>query len=90
MPAPYYLPFILPERYQAFLRLEDSDLPDTYDESLKLHTEQKLQRGRMGLDVREVQVDPDEFARYCGARGIAADGLHLLHFTEEKVAGNNY
>lgn len=90
MCEPYFLPLIHAVQYDAFRSLLGDDLPNTYDEWLQLHANEKRERSMVGFDVREIQVDPHEFARYCGARGIAADGLRLLHFAAEKGSGNRY
>ena len=55
-----------------------------------LHAKQKLERGQVGYVVKEININPSEFGRYCGARGIAPNGIALLNFTAEKFAGNNY
>ena len=56
----YPLPYIAPHNYDSFRRLSGSDLPDSYDEWLQLHTKEKRERGQVGYDVQEVQVDPSE------------------------------
>lgn len=86
----YFLPLIARQDYETFRRLNGSDLPDTYDEWFKLHSKEKLERGQVGYMVEERHVDPREFVRYCGARGIAPTGLNLLRFVEGNAAGENY
>ena len=86
----YFLPLLSPQHHETFRGLPGSDLPDTYDEWFKLHTKEKLERNQVGFDVVEIQVDPNEFVRYITPRGIAGDGLRLLHFADEKGRGNRY
>lgn len=83
-----FLPVIIRQQYELFRKLPQSDLPNTYDEWLNLHTNIKRERGQMGFNIREVQIDPHQFAEYCRSRGIAADGLRLSHFAREKGLGN--
>lgn len=91
MLGPDPLPNISSERnYQAIRRLPGSDLPDTYNEWLQASTEARRERAQAGFDVRLVEIDPNEFGRFCASRGDPADGKRLLDFTKEKFAGNRY
>ena len=90
MREPYPIPFITPQHFDAFRRLLSPDFPNSYDEWFKLHTKEKLERGQVGYDVLETQVDPDEFPRYCRARGVTPNRKTLLDFAFEKAAGNHY
>jgi hypothetical protein len=85
---PYLLPRVSRQNYQTLHGLPGSDLPDTYDEWFKLFTKQKLERGQAGFDVHEIEIDPHEFAQYCGERGIPPDGHRLLDFANEKGVGS--
>ena len=87
---PYPLPFLGREDYETFRGLNGSDLPDTYDEWFKLHSKQKLDRSRVGYVVKEIQVDPNEFVRFCATRRIVPNGDSLLKFAFGKNAGENY
>jgi hypothetical protein len=87
---PYLLPAIFRRDYEAFSRLNGSDLPETYDEWLKVHAEMKARSGRAGFIVEERQVDPREFVRYCSPRGLAPNRNSLLIFVQEKAAGRKY
>lgn len=84
----YFIPRIDRVQYELFRELNDSDFPDTYDEWLKLFTEERQQRLRLGFEVLEVAVDPHNFAAFCRPRGMAptVDGLHK--FADELGRGN--
>ena len=84
----FWYPRIASHHYKTLRGLDGSDLPDTYDEWLKLATKIKLERGRMGFDVREVEINPHEFVSFCSARGIAPHGASLLSFSVEKGSRN--
>jgi hypothetical protein len=60
------------EDYDAFKRLSlnDPDLPHTYDEWLKVATEQIAKSEAGGLVVDRIVVDPQQFAAFCKAGGI--------------------
>jgi hypothetical protein len=88
--GPQLLPLIFQRDYDAFGRLNDSDLPKTYDEWLKVHAKMKVQRGQAGYIVEECQVDPREFVRYCSPRRLAPNIESLLIFVREKAAGKKY
>jgi hypothetical protein len=90
MRTPDPLPNISSRNYQAIRSLSGSDLPDTYDEWLQASTKDRRERAQAGFDPRLIEIDPNEFARYCAARGEPADGKRLLDFTGEKFAGNRY
>lgn len=87
---PYLLPSIFRQDYEAFSRLNGSDLPETYDEWLKVYTEMRGRGGRAGYIVEERQVDPREFVRFCGPRGLVPNRRSLLMFVQEKAAGRRY
>jgi hypothetical protein len=88
--GPYLLPLISQRDYDAFSRLNDSDLPETYDEWLKVHTNMKVQGHHAGYILEQRQVDPREFVRYCSPRGLAPNMNSLLIFVQEKAAGRRY
>src|ERR1043165_6786914 len=76
--------------YQAFRRLNDSDLPETHDEWVQVLAELKWQSGRSGHIVEEKRVDPREFVRYCSPRALMPNLNSLLEFTQQKAAGRKY
>jgi hypothetical protein len=87
---PFPVPFIAREQYETFRALKGTDLPDTYDVWLQLHTKQKVERGRIGYDVKEIRINPDEFTRFYTSRRIAPNLKTLADFSAEKFAGNSY
>lgn len=87
--GPYLLPLISPRDYNAFSRLNESDLPETYDGWLGLQAKLKSQRSLVGHIIEERQVDPREFV-YCSPRGMDPNVNSLLIFVQEKMAGRKY
>lgn len=83
-------PFIAPEHYEAFRRFVGLDLPDTYHEWLRLSDKEAFERAKVGYQVERLQVNPDEFTRYCDARWATANGIALMNFVREKAAGQRY
>jgi len=70
--SPRIMGWLRRDDYQTFKRLspDDPDLPDTYDEWLKLASEQINNLKANGIVVKKVTIDPEEFAVYCRASGI--------------------
>jgi hypothetical protein len=87
---PFLLPSIAPDDYHAFSRLNDSDLPETYDEWLKVQAKMRDQGSQAGYILEQRQVDPREFVRYCSPRALAPNMNSLLMFVQEKAAGRRY
>ncbi len=81
----YELPFIQANDYGAFRRLMNGDIPDTYDEWLKLIAKRRREEAPRRDAIRDIQVDPDEFARYCDATGQRCNNAALTRFTIEKA-----
>lgn len=88
--ADYPVPTISPHDYDAFRRILNPHLSDTYDEWLQLHTKYVTSLLQVGQNVRQIEVHPDEFGRFCNSRGASCNLKTLLDFAIEKVAGNNY
>lgn len=86
----YFLPKIAAHNYDTFCGLIGSDLPNTYNEWLQLQAKETRERTQVGYDVQMIEIDPNEFARYCGAKGVATDTLRLVHLACEKAAGHRY
>ena len=84
-----YLPIISPNDHNAFWRIINPDFPDTYDEWLKLHTKERAGFMRVGESVIDVQVYPNEFVRFCEARGCACTLKSLEDFAIEKAPRSN-
>ncbi len=63
------LPFIEKKDYGAFQRnFENAALPD-HDEWLKCYEREKRDREGKGLSCYAVQVDPDNFVKFCLSHG---------------------
>ena len=84
------LPLISPNNYVAFRRLLGSDIPNTYNEWLKLQTKEIRGFVRAGLVTKTIGVNSDEFSRFLRARGAKANIVSLRNFTIDKDAGNIY
>jgi hypothetical protein len=82
----FYEPLIEPHNYDAFRRLLHADIPSSYDVWLNLQAKESEGRVMKGHKVRQVKVDPDEFARYCRATG-AGHSLNSLRGMVEKISG---
>lgn len=72
-----FQPRIAPEDYDAFRRILNDHLPDTYDEWLQLTSQKASDLQGKGYIVEEVEIEPDEFVGY--ARAYRAPyNLHSL------------
>ena len=74
------LPFIAEKDYEAFRPIIREDFPDTYDEWLKRHAQEKLERRGRGHTVKDIEVSPHEFAKFCRDQGKEGIWQHLLDF----------
>jgi hypothetical protein len=54
--GPYLLPLISQRDYGAFSRLNDSDLPETYEGWFKVHARMKVQGSQTGYILEQRQV----------------------------------
>mgnify|MGYP000987374674 FL=1 len=82
------IPWYRREDYPALLRLfVDRDrLPARFDDWLQ-RAEQTLQSVQAGGQIAEkVYLDPAEFSRWCGARGLDIDSDARMAFANEAVA----
>jgi hypothetical protein len=50
------------------------NLPDTFDEWNEIATKQAAQMEANGMIVEKVIINPQEFALWCEARNVKADG----------------
>jgi hypothetical protein len=81
----HFEPEIEPQDYDAFRRMPNSNLPDTYDEwNYLLNHERARILIQPGNSVRRLKVEPDEFARHCRATGTACDLQNLRNFVAKK------
>jgi hypothetical protein len=88
--TPEYLPLIASHDYEAFRRILDTDLPNTYNEWLQVHTDHRSDLERKGVIVGEIEVYPDEFARFVRDHGNVANITVLRNFVIEKVGRDPY
>ena len=68
--AHLYIAYIPPQHYDAFQRILQGNLPNTYDEWSEVHMRKAADILDAGDIYREVQIDPDEFAGACGSDGV--------------------
>ena len=86
----YLIPNIARHDYDAFQRLINTGLPNTYNEWLDLMKQARLENElRQGI-VRAIDINSHEFARYCWTKKLAYTIKALEHFTIEKAAGKRY
>jgi hypothetical protein len=55
----------------------EPDWPDTYDEWLKLATEQIAKAEALGVVVNKAVIDPQEFAAWCVSSGLNPNNVTL-------------
>jgi hypothetical protein len=78
------IPIISPPQYDSFRREAGIDLPHTYDEWLQLAGDHRREVGRQGDTTLDVQVDYDDYIKFCTASGAARDRKSLYDFAMEK------
>jgi hypothetical protein len=80
----------LPNDYDAFRRFSGPDVPDTFEKWSKMIADRRREESLRGADVRDMDVNPHEFARYCNATGQSYNLAILRHFVEAKACGQRY
>jgi hypothetical protein len=65
MATVFSVPVLRPEQYDAFRRDLGSDLADTYDGWLEFVHKHRSERLRQGGTLVDVEVDHDQFVRFC-------------------------
>jgi hypothetical protein len=86
-----YFPKIRAGDDYSTLRSEPNlNLPDTYNEWLDFSYQQMREIIVAGDTPCEIEVNPDEFARFCQAGGHARTFDRLLEFVTEKGRGKSY
>ena len=78
------MPMIPKQQYHSFRGALGTDIPDTYDEWLNLTNKLRNERIRQGEVVPQVEIDFDEFTRFCAARGTTPNNKALLDLAIEK------
>jgi hypothetical protein len=89
MPIVNY-PKIRPTDYALFRGVLHGDLPASYEEWFDLARKELREIVVNGDTPREIETDPDEFARYCHVRRYARTLDRLKRFASEKGSGNSY
>lgn len=88
--ATFFLAEIPPEHYEAFRKILNPRLPDSFDAWSYRHSDRVATRAGKGHTIYEVKVNPDEFTRYCQATNSVHDLPSLDKFANEKAAGKRY
>lgn len=73
----YFIPLIAPENYDAFRRILHDNIPNSYDVWLDLRAKERTVLIGQGFDVVGVEIEPNEFTRYCDREGAKRD-IHTL------------
>ena len=88
--AALYLPTIRRQDYETFRRMLGTELPPTYQKWLKLCDRTSKEHALYGHPVWQVDVAPEEFARYCASKRAVRDRASLVRFMMEKSEGKRY
>lgn len=72
----YYLPVIAAQDFEAFRRLLKDEIGATYEIWLQRHREKVSYYGT--ANVVEINIAPDQFARFCHSETRAYDGKTLV------------
>jgi hypothetical protein len=75
--ATFYQPLIRSEDYQAFRRLLQADLPDSFEVWGEMRFERLAKLRNAGHDTPDIEVNPTEFIAHCHATG-QNPSLHAL------------
>lgn len=67
--ATWFIPTIAKTDYESFRRVLGRNLPDTYDEWLYLANKRSLDNIAKGNESKPIELNADEFARYCRTTG---------------------
>jgi len=70
--------------YKTFWRLMGNNIPDTYNEWSYLALKRKNDAVSRQETVHEIEIYPDEFARYAATHGAEYTLQALFNFTFEK------
>ena len=89
--ATQFIPTIAEKDYAAFRRqIVNGDLPDTYQKWLGVVSRIRGDNVSRGRISKPIDVDPAEYARYCGSLGGEPNLQSLKHFAQEKGTGIKY
>ena len=84
----FYHPWIAQENFEAFRRVHHP-YPNTYDEWLQFHARRVAHDKAKGHETIDVEVDPDEFTKFCKVCGCTPDREALDSFAFEKGTKND-
>ena len=85
-----YYPKIRPADYDLLQSVLRPDLPDSYDEGFDLARKEMRDIILQGDTPMEVEIDPEEFGRYCHAGRHVRTLDRLKQFAAEKGNGKSY
>jgi hypothetical protein len=88
--ATKFVPNIAEEDYQSFRSMLHGSIPDSYYDWLNLAFEMKTESIGEGNFAAAVEVNPDEFARYCRSTENLSNLYSLKQFAHAKGIGNAY
>ncbi len=74
---------VVAERDYEALRQLIEDAPTTYAEWIELSRQRAKDESLRGFAIRNVNVDPRQFAAFCRSRGEATDFVALGRFLAE-------
>ena len=86
----YLFPRISEHDFPAFRDLLIEDAPDTYPGWLALMKRRRLVEMFHGYDVKEIDVNPGEYIRFCGERGRKPNLKSLDDFVSEVASGRKF
>jgi hypothetical protein len=82
------IPVVAQHDCESFRDFLNPDLPDTYDEWLKLHSKEGYNLASQGRETKEVKIYPNEFFGFCLTRGDQRNLKMLENFAIEKGSGH--
>src|SRR6266487_1086148 len=72
------------EHYKAFLALPTKNLPDTFDRWRDERAAEEIHYTRKGWIIEPIEIEPEEFSRFCRTNNVPADGHAIKAMIEEK------
>jgi hypothetical protein len=80
------LPWYSRESYPGILAVvaDRHNFASTYDQWLMAAENNELVARQAGLEIDRVMIDPDAFARWCAAKGIAPDSAARKNYVSEQ------
>ncbi len=84
------LPVIVEADYESIQKIMGDHLSYSYNEWLDLSAKWHREYGQEGNPILDIQINPDQFARFIGQTGRAPDINALLMFTDSAAKGETY